>query len=252
MKKNNKFYLSKLIFNFNFLIILLLIFSNCSTKSATTDIKNFNASSSAAIDIIKNQNAIATNSQSKTTEQINSEIFKIENCWKDDFGYIEITGALPQGYKIICNDLEPIFPTKKNKFKIRFREFIQKPIKLTVFDATGKQIYNTEIFDNEAPSAPENFEVMSVDNSRVELRWVDNRETDLLGYKLYINPNNKGWKLALKNNEIIKSNEYTITGLNSGVKYNFKLTAIDKFRNESPFSNELSITTLGVNSGCCD
>jgi len=71
----------------------------------------------------------------------------------------------------------------------------------------------------------------------VTLAWDPNSETDLAGYKLYYGTASGAYTESI---DVGNVNEFTITGLDTGVLYYFAATAYDVDGNESYYSNEVS------------
>lgn len=91
--------------------------------------------------------------------------------------------------------------------------------------------------DGLPPSIPQNLVVLDSSGNTVKLKWMKNNDNDFLRYLVYIDTS-----LILKTkmdstkdniNDTIK----TISGLKSGVRYYFSVTAVDSFGHESGYSN---------------
>ncbi len=97
-------------------------------------------------------------------------------------------------------------------------------------------INNTNVPDNEAPSAPSNLTAFNVTTSAVSLNW--DASTDnvaVSGYDVY------------QNNTIIGNTSttgYDVSGLSENTSYSFKVKAKDASGNTSGFSNTENVTTL--------
>jgi hypothetical protein len=108
-----------------------------------------------------------------------------------------------------------------------------------------------EIFvkDAEAPSAPVLAEI-SLKNHKVNLNWQPVNDPDLAGYRVYYDKESgapyNGTASVQGDPSPIDAGIDTslvVSGLGKDTAYYFAITAIDRCGNESPFSNELSITT---------
>lgn len=88
--------------------------------------------------------------------------------------------------------------------------------------------------DDVPPDVPTGLETTNM-NSGIVLSWNSNNESDLRGYYVYMN----GKKM---NNKPITNSFYNITNLENGIEYNFTVSAVDTFDNES----EQSLSVLGV------
>jgi|GEM_PF-435930 len=94
------------------------------------------------------------------------------------------------------------------------------------------------------PAAPQNLAVTDSSVSRqIKLKWRKNSETDFLRYRIYggtsPSPTTKLDSTAGGN---ISDTTKTITGLTNGIRYYFRVTAIDNSLNESGYSNEINAT----------
>lgn len=73
--------------------------------------------------------------------------------------------------------------------------------------------------------------------SSLTLAWEPNTEDDLAGYNLYYGRRSGDYDFAM---DIGNATQYTVTGLESGTRYYFALTAYDTSGNESDYSEEVS------------
>ena len=93
------------------------------------------------------------------------------------------------------------------------------------------------------PRAPQNLFVSDSTVSRtLTLKWNKNTEPDFLRYRVYCGTNPSP---TIKIDSTIGSKEDTtkiIGGLNDGIRYHFRITAIDSLCNESIYSIEVSAT----------
>ncbi len=62
---------------------------------------------------------------------------------------------------------------------------------------------------------------------------------DLAGYQLYYGQSSRNYQSTI---DVGNQTSYTLSGLEAGQTYYFAVTAYDTFRNESDFSNEVSVT----------
>ena len=89
--------------------------------------------------------------------------------------------------------------------------------------------------DNVAPSAPSSLLLARNSAYFVNLTWLANSESDVIGYKIY------------QDNILVatsKTNSVSIDQLTPGTSYNFTVKAYDNANFESPQSNTLNVTTL--------
>jgi len=82
--------------------------------------------------------------------------------------------------------------------------------------------------DDIAPAAPTGLVAVG-ENGSADLSWDANSEPDLAGYNIYVN----GVK---DNSSVITATSYQVTGLTNGASYDFQVSAVDDFDNESPLS----------------
>lgn len=84
------------------------------------------------------------------------------------------------------------------------------------------------------PAAPAGVSV-SPGNAKLTLRWNVNTEPDLDGYNVYRSVN--GGAFTKINSTVVTAAYYTDTGLTNGQAYSYRVSAADKFANESPLSS---------------
>ena len=97
----------------------------------------------------------------------------------------------------------------------------------------------SETTDAIAPAAPSSVVVSQTAESYAILNWQPNSETDILGYKIYVNGNIVGYS---------KTNSFTVDRLTASTAYNFTVKAYDKGFLLSPDSNTATTTTLAADS----
>jgi len=90
------------------------------------------------------------------------------------------------------------------------------------------------------PAPPQNLRATAGDR-RVTLVWNANTDTDFLRYRIYggtaVNPTAR-----IDSVNGISNTSKVLTGLNNGVIYYFRMTAVDVVLQESAYSNEVSVT----------
>ncbi|OAB40408.1 fibronectin type III domain-containing protein [Paenibacillus antarcticus] len=101
--------------------------------------------------------------------------------------------------------------------------------------------YEKSSADITPPAAPSGVIVDedSVTQNSVIVRWTPPVDDDVIGYKVYVNDGKTDVVIDVGNSDVTFT---TVQGLNSGILYTFKVTAIDKARNESAKSSPASIT----------
>jgi hypothetical protein len=96
------------------------------------------------------------------------------------------------------------------------------------------------------PAPPQNLQALAGDR-QVTLTWAANTESDFLRYRIYFEPApNPTTKMDSVDGSA--NTAKIIQGLNNGVTYYFRITAVNNIFLESGFSNEVSATPVaGVN-----
>jgi len=97
--------------------------------------------------------------------------------------------------------------------------------------------FHVEVFDNEPPLKPVNLTIQA-DSGRLFLRWNKNTEEDLKGYLIYrtINKNTEDTYVKMTPTTL-KENIYTdVLPKNIKNKFLYKVVAVDKSLNRSPYS----------------
>jgi len=95
------------------------------------------------------------------------------------------------------------------------------------------------------PQTPEGLTAWA-SNGRVQLEWQPNRDDDLRGYIIYRNIS------ETIDSEIIdttKATAYFNTGLNNGLRYWYKIKALDMFGNLSYYSDSVTAIPMAFDSG---
>ena len=93
----------------------------------------------------------------------------------------------------------------------------------------------SETPDAVAPQAPSNLSISQLGKNFVTLSWTSSSDTDVLGYKVYVNGTYVKYS---------KTNSVTIDRLSPSTAYNVTIKAYDKGYLLSPDSNQVSATTL--------
>ncbi len=95
---------------------------------------------------------------------------------------------------------------------------------------------NYQNTDTQNPTAPQNLTVTTTTESSISLSWnVATDNTGVTGYKVYQD--------GIETVTVTSGTNTTINGLESGVEYEYYVTAIDAENNESTPSNTLSVAT---------
>lgn len=95
----------------------------------------------------------------------------------------------------------------------------------------------SETPDTTAPSAPINLSVVQQNANFVNLSWTPSADTDILGYKIYMN----GAAVPIATT---KNTSISIDRLTPSTNYNFTVKSYDKGYLESPSSNSATATTI--------
>lgn len=73
-------------------------------------------------------------------------------------------------------------------------------------------------------------------NGAATLRWIENTESDLAGYRIYQSPCSSGPDCPYDRVGVTSATTFTVTGLTNGVTRWFAVSAVDRSGNESPLS----------------
>ncbi len=102
---------------------------------------------------------------------------------------------------------------------------------------------NNCAFDSVPPAAPQSLLATAL-NGGADLSWLANGEPDLDGYNVYRGAT-AGGPYTRVNGARVATHAYTDSGLTNGTTYYYVVTAVDTSNNESPDSNEASVTPDG-------
>ncbi|WP_350292603.1 fibronectin type III domain-containing protein [uncultured Croceitalea sp.] len=149
-----------------------------------------------------------------------------------------------------------IFPSDVSQISIRIRTFMWACAsgEMYVYDprieefpnttSLSDQLYPNGSADTQAPLAPTLVENGKTDTT-VNLSWSGATDNiDVTGYRIF--------KDGALESTLPNVNTYQVTGLAENTTYNFTVTALDAAGNESPNSNDVSVTTdasSGSNNG---
>ncbi len=114
--------------------------------------------------------------------------------------------------------------------------YMVRAINNTAASTTTAPASGTTLTDIQPPTAPANLRITGTTSSSISLKW--NPATDDVGvekYDVYIN----GVK-----SYVTEDTEFTVFNLTQGVTYNFTVTARDFAENTSPFSNQVTGTSI--------
>ncbi len=100
------------------------------------------------------------------------------------------------------------------------------------------------IADTIAPAAPRCV-LAEAGDGQVILIWAKNTESDFLRYRIY-GGTTVNSTTAIDSTESAFDTTRTISGLNNGTTYYFRIAAVDTALNESDFSNEVSATPAAL------
>ena len=80
--------------------------------------------------------------------------------------------------------------------------------------------------------------VLPATSDSAVLRWSPNTEPDLAGYRVYYGTEPRRYFQEKGQGVVVVGDSITVTGLTSGVRYYFAVTAFDEASNESDYSAE--------------
>ena len=104
----------------------------------------------------------------------------------------------------------------------------------------------TECTFNVDPEPPETPLIIKVEpsDSRVELNWSFNKESDFEGYNLYKSDENIEAikQLEPANEGLLKDTTFTDEQVNNGTTYYYRITSVDLNGNESIPSEQVQVT----------
>ncbi len=92
------------------------------------------------------------------------------------------------------------------------------------------------------PAAPRGFYSVTGDG-QVALQWLENTETDVTGYRLYMAPCATGTSCPYDRIGSTSGTQFVATGLANGVTRFYAVAAVDRAGNESPLSYETIFDT---------
>lgn len=97
--------------------------------------------------------------------------------------------------------------------------------------------FHIKVYDNEPPLKPENITIQA-DSGRLILSWDKNKEDDLNGYLVYrtINKNTEDTYVKLTPDPISATTYTDVLAKNIKNKFLYKVVAVDKSLNRSPYS----------------
>lgn len=138
-------------------------------------------------------------------------------------------------YEIYRNDIK-IGESKKTTFIDKelkdATKYIYKIKAVDLSDNKSDFSNNILVKTNEPPTAPKNLKA-NIKGNLVALTWTTSSDNDAINYYvIYANGTEVGKS---------KTTKFTHKGLNPAVRYTYKVKAIDKFNNESDFSNNVSV-----------
>ena len=94
-------------------------------------------------------------------------------------------------------------------------------------------------YDVYAPLPPVGIRTVSLDNA-VELRWIENQESDVMGYNIYVSSKYDGHYSLIGTS---RTASYSDRGARNGTTYYYAVTAFDYSNNESDLSKDVAYDT---------
>ena len=131
------------------------------------------------------------------------------------------------------NELDPVSQKERDRNNAVFA--IQKIRNPFIDHPEWVNMIWSETPDAVAPQAPSNLSISQLGKNFVTLSWTPSSDTDVLGYKVYVNGTYVKYS---------KTNSVTIDRLSPSTAYNVTVKAYDKGYLLSPDSNQVSATTL--------
>ncbi|NLM11125.1 MAG: hypothetical protein GX213_10220 [Clostridiaceae bacterium] len=118
-------------------------------------------------------------------------------------------------------------------------------VRCTVIDESGASdsIIVSYQVDRTPPSAPENL-VAEADSGIIRLTFDPCPEADIKCYKIYRSESEDGWYSHIATITDLKNLSYTDRSVNPGQTYYYKVTACDRFDQESEYSNAVEATAI--------
>jgi len=179
-------------------------------------------------------NEIIESSGDKTDDKsgISSIKLEITDYYKDDFGYIFVSGVTEPNASVYLNN-EKLNSDNLGNFSGKTNFRFGRPVVVKA-EKSKTEFSTKEILDTEEPNKPQGLEIANHSSNSVSIRWNANDEKDILGYNIYAKLDNSQWEKINRNDEFIKKTEYTVnTKIPAGSKIYIRITALDKMRNES-------------------
>jgi len=138
---------------------------------------------------------------------------------------------------------KPTTPQKNNTFKSEISWKKGKAVSIQAEDQNNNAGELNFFPDREPPEEPEGLQMLNTTTNSIEVRWDENDEKDLLGYKVFYLL--KGGKIH-EEKEIIEDEKYEVVGLSNFVvganrTFQFFVRAVDRMHNESDDSDILEV-----------
>ncbi|KNY26102.1 regulator of chromosome condensation RCC1 [Pseudobacteroides cellulosolvens ATCC 35603 = DSM 2933] len=129
-----------------------------------------------------------------------------------------------------------LYPIKTGEYRVRY----------TVYDEAEAESHLEVVYevDREAPSTPSNLKIDSV-YGEAQMSWECAPEANVTGYRVYRGESISGRFLPIKAVEGRMTGCFTDTSVKEGNTYYYKITAVDKFGQESRSSNIVSAVIVG-------
>ena len=107
-------------------------------------------------------------------------------------------------------------------------------LKSGILVSETKEVIGIGDIDTTPPAVPSGLKGHAVSDTKIQLNWNQNTESDLAGYKIYRN--------GLKVDEV-GTNSYLDTGLSEYTTYSYQVSSFDTSGNESAKSAAIQVTT---------
>jgi fibronectin type 3 domain-containing protein len=119
-------------------------------------------------------------------------------------------------------------------------------LRITAVDSAGNEsAYSNEVSampsaGNAAPSAPISLVVTDSSSWTITIKWRKNNEADFLRYRVYRSIAPSPATKVDSTTAGVSDTSKTFTGLSNGIRYYFRISAVDSAGNESGYSNEVN------------
>ena len=177
--------------------------------------------------------------QTAQTGQGNEIKISVIDAYLDDFDELVIVGQTSLTADVFINENK--INSQNNRFESTLSWKRGERVVIEARDKDGNSGVLDFFPDSEPPDPPDRLFVSSSSSNSMEVRWDDNEEDDIKGYRLYYRRRGGSW---IEVRELIEDTDYEVVGLSNKVspterRIQFQLKAVDKMNNESDPSDIL-------------